>query len=81
MNKPSISTVESLLSQIDGLASNSNRTFELWVPRNLTLRGQPARGDVAMAIVLDKILGKGYEPDGFIEGENGRTYRYKTSSG
>jgi hypothetical protein len=79
MNKPSNSTVESLLSQIDGLASNSDQTFELWVPRNLTLRGQPARGDVAMAIVLDKILGKGYEPDGFDEDEGGRTYKYKIS--
>jgi len=79
MNKPLHSTVESLLSQVDGLAASSNQTFELWVPRNLTFRGQPVRSDVAMAVVLDKILGNGYEPDDLIEEEDGRIYRYKMS--
>jgi hypothetical protein len=30
-----------------------------------------------MAVILDKILGMGYEPDGFSEADGGRIYRYK----
>jgi hypothetical protein len=30
-----------------------------------------------MAVILDKILGLGFEPDGFAEAEGGRLYRYK----
>ena len=43
----------------------------------MSLRGQTARADVAMAVILDKILGMGYEPDGFAEAEGGRVYRYR----
>ena len=43
----------------------------------MTLSGQSARADVAMAVILDKILGMGYEPDGFSEADGGRIYRYR----
>ncbi len=79
MSNPSHSTVEELLSQLDSITAGLNQRFELWVPEHLTLRGQPARSDVAMAIILDKILSKGYEPDGFVEAVGGRTYKYKVS--
>jgi len=71
------STIEELLRQIDGLTTDPKQAFELWIPQNLTWRGQPARTDVAMAIIGDKILGMGYKPDGFTEAEGGRIYRYK----
>jgi hypothetical protein len=29
-----------------------------------------------MAILLDALLAKGFYPDGFTEGDGGRTYRY-----
>jgi len=77
--RPSHSTVEELLSQLDSITLQSSPAFELWVPEHLTLRGQPARSDVAMAIVLDKILSKGYRPDGFDEGLGGKAYKYKVS--
>ena len=76
MSRASQGTVEGLLSAI-GETSSARRTFDLWVPQQLTLRGQPAPPDIAMAVVLDKILSMGYEPDGFIEAEGGRTYRFK----
>jgi hypothetical protein len=79
MNVPSHSTVEALLSQLEGITHGSKQRFELWVPQQLTLRGQPVLPEVAMAIILDKILCKGYEPDGFAEAESGRIYRYKVS--
>ena len=55
----------------------SGPSFELWIPQHLTLRGQSAPADVAMAVILDKILGMGYEPDGFSEADGGRIYRYR----
>jgi len=76
---PSPRTVEELLSQVDSITAGMNERFELWVPEHLTLRGRLTRSDVTMAIILDKILGKGYKPDGFAEAVGGRTYKYKVS--
>ena len=79
MNRLPSGTLEALLAEIGGFESASPR-FELWVPQHLTLRGEPTRTDVAMAVVLDKVLGMGYEPDGFTEAEGGRIYRYKATT-
>jgi len=75
MSPPLQSTVEAVLSQVDSIPSGPS--FELWIPQHLTLRGQSAPADVAMAVILDKILGMGYEPDGFSEADGGRIYRYR----
>ena len=75
MSRPSQSTVEAILSQLDEIPTSP--TFELWIPQHLTLRGAVARADVAMAVIGDKILGMGYMPDGFSEAAGGRIYRYK----
>jgi hypothetical protein len=72
-------SVEDLFRQIDDIDSQSNTQFSLVVPNRLTLNGRLVRSDVGAAILLDRILGKGYHPDGFIEKENGRTYRYTRS--
>ena len=77
MSRPSQSTVEAVLSQLDAVSTAESQSFEIWIPQHLTLRGQAARADVAMAVILDKILGRGYEPDGFAEAEGGRVYRYR----
>jgi hypothetical protein len=76
MNRPSQGSVESLLSELDTIVTSPDG-FELWIPANLTLNSNPIRTDVAMTIVLDKILGMGFQPDGFIESKGGRIYRYK----
>jgi hypothetical protein len=77
MSRPSQGTVESLISELGGIVPVGSQSFELWVPQQLTLRGQPVRADVAGAVILDKILGMGFQPDGFSEAEGGRVYRYK----
>jgi hypothetical protein len=74
MDRSSHGTVESLLLELDSISTEDG--FELWVPQNLTLRGQPVRADVAMAILGDKIIGMGFLPDGFAEADGGRSYKY-----
>jgi hypothetical protein len=80
MERPSHNTVEALLAQLDVIAVGGKQKFELWVPQHLAFRGQLARLDVAMAVILDKILSKGYELDGFTEEESGKVYSYKIAS-
>jgi hypothetical protein len=80
MNQPTQSTVEAILSQLDGIPRGQSQSFELWIPQHLVFRGKVARADLAMAIILDKILGMGYGPDGFSEAEGGRIYGYKMLS-
>jgi len=75
MNQPTQSTVEAILSQLDGIPRD--QSFELWITQDLTFRGKVVRADLAMAMILDKILGLGFGPDGFAEAEGGRIYRYK----
>lgn len=72
-------TVEALLKEIDAVAEGST-DFELWVPPQLTLRGVEVSADVAMAVVLDRLLAKGYMPAGFTQQSDGRTYRYQRES-
>ncbi|HSS50689.1 MAG TPA: hypothetical protein VLX28_17255 [Thermoanaerobaculia bacterium] len=70
-------TVEELLSEIGKVpAHDVGHCWELWVPELLRLRGARVGDDIAMAILLDALLVKGFYPDGFTEGEGGRTYRY-----
>jgi hypothetical protein len=77
MSRSSQGTVEGLIAELGRITPAGTQRFELWVPQELTLRGERARLDVAMSIVLDKILGMGYTVDGFTAAEGGRVYRYK----
>ena len=77
MNPPLQSTVETVLSQLDSIPTAEGQGFELWIPEHLMLLGQAAPADVAMALILDKILGKGHEPDCFAQADGGRVYRYR----
>lgn len=71
-----VGSVEALLGKIDE-ASEQTTDFDLWVPMRLTLRGAKLPSEVAMAVVLDRLLGKGFMPDGFTQEVHGRTYHYK----
>lgn len=72
MSRPSQGTVEDLIAALGSVAPAGIQNFELWIPRELTLRGKPTSLDMAMAIVLDKILGMGFTAE-----KDGRIYRYK----
>lgn len=76
-NEPSSGTIEKLLAQVETLPEGTN-VFELFVPQNLTWQGQPVGQNMAMAIVLDKLLGKQLYPDGFDQHPTGRRYKYKS---
>jgi hypothetical protein len=72
----SIGSVEALLNEVTQW-SDAVASADLWVPDELTLQGRAVAKDIAMAIVLDKILALGLFPSGFSTGDGGRLYHYK----
>ncbi len=71
-----ITSVEDIIAQVERTAPGA-ATLELWIPDKLLLRGKPVRQDIAMAIIVDRLSAFKLAPDGFLQGEGGRTYRYK----
>jgi hypothetical protein len=79
---PSAGTVEELLATVGAIGGSAHPSrIDLWVPAALTLRGQPVRADVAVAIIVDALLALGYMPDGFTPGPGGRRYHYAFAEG
>jgi hypothetical protein len=76
VSEPVTGTLEDLLSKVGSLPE-SIESIELFVPQDLTWQGQPVASDMAMAVVVDKLLAKGLFPDGFDQRDTGRHYRYK----
>jgi hypothetical protein len=76
MGQQNYGAVEDLLSQIASIRDDQT-TFELWVPQSLSLHDRPIALDIAMAIMLDALLKKELFPDGFIQGDGGRYYKYR----
>lgn len=76
VSEPSSGTIESLLAQVEAIPAGT-KSFELFVPQSLTWEGRAIDQNPAMAVVLDKLLGKGLFPDGFEQRPNGRRYKYK----
>ena len=71
-------TVEQLLAQVDAASPDApDRAFSLWVSEPLTLSGEPVSQNVAMALVLDRLLAKGFFPAGFEPDGAGRRYNYR----
>jgi hypothetical protein len=68
--------IESVLREIDSLPEPAD-TVSLKVPDKLSLRGSSVPADIALSIVVDRLLTRGYEPDGFEAIEDGRIYRCK----
>jgi hypothetical protein len=69
-------TLETLLGSIQSSPSQS-ASLDLWVPEHLTYRRQPIAVEVAMSIVVDKLLSYGLFPNGFTPSEGGRMYHYR----
>jgi hypothetical protein len=55
----------------------SAATFTLTISDRLTVAGKPDSMGLGMALVLDAILAKGFEPDGFVQESGYRAYRYR----
>ena len=66
-----ITDIEEAREVVERIANNT-REFELPISDLL----QDAMG-INMAIILDQILAKGYEPNGFVQREGYRNYLYK----
>ena len=66
-----IETVEDAQAKVEEI-DISKPTFELHISDKL----QDPVG-INMAIILDKILGKNFEPDGFEQEDGYRIYKYK----
>jgi hypothetical protein len=58
-------------------ADLSTPTFTLAISDNLTVSGKADPMGLGMALVLDAILAKGFEPDGFTQESGYRVYRYR----
>jgi hypothetical protein len=55
----------------------SGASFQLSISESFTFAGKTDTMGAGMAVLLDKILGLGYEPDGFEQKSGSRLYRYK----
>lgn len=71
MNMKPVTNVDdaiSLIAKYQGIAED----FELPISNALL---DPV--DITMALITDRILEKGWEPDGFVQKDGYRIYRYK----
>jgi hypothetical protein len=74
----SVTSVEQLLTQVDAVSpGRTGDAFSIWVPESLTFNSEPIAQNVAMAILGDRLLGKGFYPAGFESGVAGRRYNYR----
>lgn len=55
----------------------SGDSFQLAISESFTFAGKSDTMGAGMAVLLDKILGFGYGPDGFEQKSGFRLYRYK----
>jgi hypothetical protein len=70
-------SVEELLRAVSLLPEVGEPTsIELGVSDTLSFQGKPVPQDIAMAIVLDALLARGYVPNGVAEEPGGHRYRY-----
>jgi hypothetical protein len=77
-NREARGAVEELAQQFERSVSRQT-TVSLHVPNVLTIGGEVVPPDVGMAVLLDRILALGFEPNGYSEGQDGRTYHYRRS--
>jgi hypothetical protein len=73
---PARAPVEDLLSAVAGIPE-ATLEVEVWVPQELTLGGEPVATDIALAVLVDKLLDKGLFPAGCTLAVGGVLYRYR----
>ncbi|HEX3528618.1 MAG TPA: hypothetical protein VH988_16255 [Thermoanaerobaculia bacterium] len=71
--------IESVLREIDSLPE-AKTTVTLKVPDRLSLQGNSVPSDIALSILADRLLAKGYEPDGVEVTEDGQLVRCKPAT-
>lgn len=71
--------IESVLREIDSLPE-AKTIVTLKVPDRLSLQGNSVPSDIALSILADRLLAKGYEPDGVEAIEDGQLVRCKPAS-
>jgi hypothetical protein len=74
--------IESVLREIDSLpnAADTTAAVTLKVPDRLSLQGNSVPSDIALSILADRLLTKGYEPDGVEAIEDGQLVRCKPAT-
>ena len=77
MSEPSSGSLEDLLAQVEALPAGTT-SFDLYVPQDLIWQGRPVTQNLAMTLVLDKLLGKSLYPKGFDQKPHGRRYKYSS---
>jgi hypothetical protein len=73
---PIVNSVEEGIAYLKTNAP-SDSAFELDISDAFTFKGKPDSIGAGMAVLLDKILGAGYEPNGFEQKPGFKIYRYK----
>ncbi len=56
-------------------------SFAIAIADDMTITGQPDPIGAGIAAILDVILRKGFEPDGYDQNDGYRLYKYKRMSG
>ena len=76
MSENIIQTTEEGIKYLDGHPPSA-ASFQLAISDTFTFAGYPDAMGAGKAVILDKIPGLGYSPDGFEQKSGFRLYRYK----
>jgi len=63
-----------------GSVNLKGQPFDLAISDDCTFAGQPDLIGAGMALVLDVVLSRGYEPDGVTQRNGHRQYKYRLSA-
>jgi hypothetical protein len=69
-------SAEEVLAYLETIQPTGGQ-FQLAISDSFTFAGQPDTIGAGMAVMLDKILGLGYEPEGFDQKDGYKLYKYK----
>ena len=70
-------TLENLLAHVEAIPPSAT-SIDLWVPEHLTLGKSEVSQDIAMAMLLDRLVARNLFPRGFRAEAGGRVYQYRS---
>ena len=76
MNQTTFKSAEEVLAYLE-TNQPAGGLFQLAISDSFTFSGQPDTVGAGMAVILEKILKLGYEPDGFDQKDGYKLYNYK----